>query len=168
MRLRPYIESKDFEYIKNWSTDERTHALWCANRFAYPVEKENFHEVLALIADRFGDCPFVATEDDGTVIGFFCYSLNLESNEGMLKFVMIDPALRGKGNGKAMLQLALDYAFQITKAAAVNLSVFTDNPAAQKCYESVGFTIKKTELNAFPFKDESWGRCNMTKENRGV
>ena len=41
MRLRPFIASKDFEIIKNWISDERTHALWCANLMAYPIKKEN-------------------------------------------------------------------------------------------------------------------------------
>lgn len=39
-------------------------------------------------AERSGDSPFVATSDEGELIGFFCYSVNMENNEGMLKFVM--------------------------------------------------------------------------------
>ena len=31
MRIRPYIESKDFDEITKWITEERAHALWCAN-----------------------------------------------------------------------------------------------------------------------------------------
>ena len=46
MRLRPYIPEKDFEMIKDWITDPRTHALWCANRFDYPLCEKNFEEVL--------------------------------------------------------------------------------------------------------------------------
>ena len=92
MRLRPFIASKDFEIIKNWISDERTHAMWCANLIAYPIKKENFESVMMEAATRFGDSPYVATTDDGKV---------------------------------------------------------------------VGFVERQTELNAFRFKDESWGRCNM-------
>ena len=91
MRLRPFIASKDFEIIKNWISDERTHAMWCANLMAYPIKKENFESVMLEAATRFGDSPYVTTTDDGKVVGFFCYSVNLNSNEGMLKFVMVDP-----------------------------------------------------------------------------
>lgn len=52
-------------------------------------------------------------------------------------------------------------AFEITNAQAVQLNVFPENKRAKKCYESVGFTERKTDLNAFSYKDESWGRCNM-------
>ena len=164
MRLRPVILCCDFDEIKNWISDERTHAMWCANFIKYPMEKENFNNVMLEEAVKFGASPYVATTDDGKVIGFFCYSVNLSTNEGMLKFVMVAPSQRGKGLGKAMLQLAIEYAFHITKVDAVQLNVFPENIRAQKCYESVGFVERKTDVNAFRFKDESWGRCNMVIE----
>ncbi len=161
MRLRPFILCCDFDEVKNWISDERTHAMWCANRIKYPIEKENFEEIMLEAAIKSGDIPYVATTDDGKVVGFFCYSVNLSLNEGMLKFVMVTPEQRGKGLGKAMLQLAVEYAFNITKAESVQLNVFSENTMAKKCYENVGFIIRKTDVNAFIFKDESWGRCNM-------
>lgn len=161
MRLRPFISDCDFNEIKNWISNERIHAMWCANLIKYPIEKENFDHVMIEEAARFSASPYVATTDDGQVIGFFCYSVNLSTNEGMLKFVMVHPSKRGKGLGKAMLQLAIEYAFNITKADAVGLNVFPENIRAKKCYESVGFVERNTDVNAFTFKDESWGRCNM-------
>ncbi|MBP5605882.1 MAG: N-acetyltransferase, partial [Ruminiclostridium sp.] len=77
MRLRPYIAGSDFDVIKNWITDRREHALWCADRFVFPVENENFNAVLSGHAEKYGDCAFVATDDSGKPEGFFCYSVNL-------------------------------------------------------------------------------------------
>ena len=113
------------------------------------------------VAQRFGDSPYVATSEDGKLIGFFCYSVDLETNEGMLKFVVTNPDYREKGYGKEMLKLAVKYAFEITKVEAVHLNVFPENERAKKCYESVGFTERRNDKNAFSFKNESWGRCNM-------
>ncbi|MDE6566100.1 MAG: GNAT family N-acetyltransferase, partial [Lachnospiraceae bacterium] len=158
---RPFILSSDFDEIKNWISDERTHAMWCANLIKYPIEKENFDNVMLKAASMFCDSPYVATTDDGKVVGFFCYSVNLSTNEGMLKFVIVDPSQRGKGLGKVMLQLAIEYAFNITKVDAVQLNVFPENIRAQKCYQSVGFVVRKTDVDAFSFNEESWGRCNM-------
>ena len=31
----------------------------------------------------------------------------------------------------------------------------------RQCYEKVGFKERTLTENAFSFKDESWGRCNM-------
>lgn len=161
MRIRPYIECRDFDEIKNWITEEKAHAMWCANLISFPMEKDNFAKVMMDIAERFGDSPYVATLDDGQLVGFFCYSANLETNVGMLKFVMVNPDYRGKGYGKEMLKLAVKYAFDITNVQGVQLNVFPENARAKRCYESVGFMERKTDLNAFTYKDESWGRCNM-------
>jgi len=161
MRIRPYIESKDFDSIKNWITDERTHAFWCAGRTKFPLEKEDFSSLLKEIGELFSDAPFVATNDEGEVEGFFCYGINYENNEGMLKFVMVDGSKRGQGLGKEMLKLAVKYAFEITKADAVHLNVFPENERAKKCYESLGFVERNITPDSFKFKDESWSRCNM-------
>lgn len=160
MRIRPYL-NKDFDIISQWITDERAHALWCANLIPYPLEKNGFADLLQQVEERFGDSPFVATTDDGRVVGFFCFSVNLNTNEGMLKFVVIDDTIRNKGYGCEMLKLAVKYAFEIAKADAVQLNVFSENPGAKKCYQKVGFKERTLTENAFRFKDESWGRCNM-------
>lgn len=160
MRIRPY-QNKDFDIISQWITDERSHALWCANLMPYPLEKNSFDALLQEAEERFGDSPFVATTNDGQVVGFFCFSVNLHTNEGMLKFVVIDNTMRNKGYGCEMLKLAIKYAFEIAKADAVHLNVFPENPGAKKCYEKVGFKERTLTVNAFSFKDESWGRCNM-------
>lgn len=160
MRIRPY-QNKDFDIISQWITDERAHALWCANLMPYPLEKNSFDALLQEAEERFGDSPFVATTNDGQVVGFFSFSVNLHTNEGMLKFVVIDNTMRNKGYGCEMLKLAIKYAFEIAKADAVHLNVFPENPGAKKCYEKVGFKERTLTENAFSFKDESWGRCNM-------
>lgn len=160
MRIRPY-QKKDFEVISKWITEERAHALWCANLIPYPLEKNSFDELLAEAEERFGDSPFVATTEEGKVVGFFCFSVNLGNNEGMFKFVVIDASERNKGYGCEMLKLAVKYAFEIAKAEAVQLNVFPENPSAKKCYEKVGFQERTLTERAFRYKEEAWGRCNM-------
>jgi len=160
MRIRPYHD-KDFDTIINWIKDERSHALWCANLIPYPLEKTGFDNLLKEAEECFGDSPFVATTDDGKAVGFFCFSVNLETNEGMFKFVVVDHTIRNQGYGCEMLKLAIKYAFEIEKAEAVHLNVFPENPGAKRCYEKVGFKERNLAENAFHFKDESWGRCNM-------
>ena len=155
MRLRPYIPSIDFEIISSWITQPREHAMWCAGRTKFPIESEDFQRLLDDIAVRCGDAPFVATAQDGTPVGFFCYSVNTVTNEGMLKFVMIDPSHRGKGYGKEMLKLAVSYAFEFTGAERVRLCVLSVNDRAKQCYGSVGFTETGADKNIFSYEDES-------------
>ncbi len=60
-----------------------------------------------------------------------------------------------------MLNLALQYAFQITGATAVQLYVFEKNTLAKHCYEKVGFVENNVDKSTFAYKDEVWTRTNM-------
>ena len=168
MRICRFEIDRDYEVISSWISDERTHAMWCANLISYPLEKESLRRFLSDISGRFGDSPFVAVDDTGRIVGFYCYSLNHETKEGMLKFVMVDAVARGKGIGKEMIRLAVRNAFSDPEVQAVQLNVFPENARARKCYEGAGFIERTTTPDAFRYKDESWGRCNMviTREKK--
>jgi len=75
MKLREFEIDNDFESMKNWVTDERMHAMWCANLIKYPLSKERMATTMTEAADRFGDVPYVAISDDGRVEGFFAIHL---------------------------------------------------------------------------------------------
>lgn len=52
-----------------------------------------------------------------------------------------DDVLRGKGYGKTLLKLAIDYARDILHAKRITLGVLCDNHSAFECYRSLGFTV---------------------------
>ena len=79
----------------------------------------------------------------------------------MLKFVIVNPQYRGKGIANKMLQAVFEYAFGKVGAELIQLNVFPENDRAKKCYENAGFKERNLTENAFSYKDESWGRCNM-------
>lgn len=160
MRIRPYLD-KDFDRVSQWITDERSHALWCANLISYPLEKSSFDKFLLEMSNRYQDKAFVAITDSGDVIGFFCLSINQDTKVGMLKFVVVDDATRGKGYGSEMLSLAVKHAFESENMDAVQLNVFSENMIAKRCYEKVGFRERSLTENAFAYEEEAWGRCNM-------
>jgi len=164
MRIRPYIESKDYAYIEKWIDDEKIHALWCANLIPYPITRENLHKFLEKSAIDWTDSAYVAMEGNGKIIGFFCYSINVDDNTGFLKFIIVDRNKRGMGCGKEMLQLALQYAFYITGVNLVQLNVFEENTVAKHCYEKIGFIEESVSNGVFQYKDELWSRCHMIIE----
>jgi RimJ/RimL family protein N-acetyltransferase len=41
------------------------------------------------------------------------------------------------------------------------INVFPENPRAMRCYEKAGFVVRNFTPDAFTYKDEIWGRCNM-------
>ncbi|MCM1182164.1 MAG: GNAT family N-acetyltransferase [Roseburia sp.] len=166
MRIRPYIEGRDYEYVEKWIGDEKVHALWCANLIPYPVTREKLHVFLEKSAMEWTDSAYVATEDNGKITGFFCYSINVNDNTGFLKFVIVDREKRGTGCGREMLRLALQYAFAITGVDLVQLNVFEENIAAKRCYKKVGFVEESISNDVFQYKDALWSRCHMIIEKR--
>lgn len=161
MRLRPYINIKDFEYVKKWINGERTHAMWCANLIPYPVTDEALQEYLDKDANDWGGSAYIATEADGRPVGFFVYSVNCSENSGFFKFIVLDNELRGKGYGTQMIKLAIKYAFEITGVSSIGINVFDINISARKCYENVGFEEANYVKEAFKYKGEKWGRYSM-------
>ena len=71
----------------------------------------------------------------------------------MLKFVMVDASVRGKGIGKEMIKLVVRRAFTDLEALAVQLNVFPENARAKRCYEGAGFIERQNTPNAFKYKD---------------
>lgn len=136
--------------------------MWCGNLIPYPVSEEALEGLLEKDAREWDGHGFMATEDDGTPIGFFCYSVNTSDNTGFLKFVVLDPNLRGRGYGTRMMKLALKYAFDVTGVDLVGINVFHVNQGARRCYEKAGFTLQAVTEAAYRHGDEEWNRCHMT------
>lgn len=166
MRIRPYIENLDYKYLKEWIDNETVHALWCANLIPYPMTKESLHSILEKNAEEWTGSAYVATEDNGTLVGFFCYSVCVDDNTGFLNFVIVDHKRRGQGKGQNMVKLSLQYAFHITGVECVQLNVFCENTIAMHCYEKIGFVKRSVEKDVFSYKDELWSRCNMIISKR--
>lgn len=56
--------------------------------------------------------------------------------EQRLGFVIVDDSKRGHGLGKALVSMAVKYAFETLEATKVSLGVFENNPSAIHCYEA--------------------------------
>lgn len=132
LRLRPYMES-DGEKILSWCTDEKMFYQWTAGVLGpYPLTLERFHQSRPLMR-------FTALEDQEPVGFFTLRNPNESVDEVRFGFVIVNPKLRGKGYGKEMLLLGLDFAREIYKAKRVTLGVFENNLSAYYCYKATGF-----------------------------
>lgn len=157
MHLRLYNEQTDFIYIGKWISDERTHALWCANLLPYPMSEDELHRYL----HEQNLAAYVYADEEDRPLGFCIYTVNEQDKSGFVRFIMVDNTSRGKGYGTDMLRQLLRYAYENTGVASVRLNVFDVNAAARKCYEKAGFTIVQETPDAFSYRDEIWGRYMM-------
>lgn len=152
MELKKY-QKEDAAIICSWIKDEKSLYQWSADRIGkFPLEDNDLNKEYAAMIKGNRFIPFSAF-DDGRLVGHFCIRYPDEEDDSIVRFgfVIVDSALRGCGNGKKMLQLAIDYAKNVLHASKITLGVFTNNDSARYCYESVGFRpVGRTEIYKMP------------------
>lgn len=160
IRIRPY-KSTDANTILSWCQDERAFYQWTAGVMGeFPITDNKFSFVENLM-------PFTAFDENG-VLEFFTYrNPNDNMDELRMGFVIVDPNERGKGYGKAMLQLGLKYAFEIYGAKKVSLGVFENNASAYHCYKAVGFDdVILDDIETYSVFGEEWNCKELKIEKR--
>lgn len=167
LKLRPF-KNIDAEKIVSWIGDEEAFYKWSAGRYDhYPIVAEDMINAYKDNGEEATLFPFVAFDEDG-LAGHLIMRYPTEDKRLIrFGFIIIDPQRRGQGTGKAMIKLALDYAFNILGAAKVTLGVFDDNPDAKYCYEAAGLKYSdcKPEIYTLNGNDKVclWMECNKYK-----
>ncbi len=136
---------------------------WCADRYEhYPVTTEDMNAYYSRFID--GQNSIALTLVDGEdIIGYITLRIPADDPaEQRLGFVIVDDSKRGKGFGKALVGMAVDYAFRKLGATKVSLGVFENNPAAIRCYESVGFNrVVRQDAESYKCLGETWNCLEM-------
>lgn len=141
MKLEKY-RKKDSAIICSWIKDEKSLYQWSADRIGkFPLEDDDLNEHYAPSMESNTFIPLSAVDENDNLVGHLFIRYPDEDDASIVRFgfVIVDPLLRGCGNGKKMLQLAINYAQNVLGASKITLGVFTNNDSARYCYESVGF-----------------------------
>ena len=144
LRMRPY-KPCDAKYIAGWITEERLFYQWSAGKMGeYPLTEEMLKAHCGQYDDSDSFWGMTALDGEGVPRGWMIMRfLDQKKRDLRFGFIVVDPAMRGKGYGKEMLLLAQRYAFDILKADRVSLGVFANNPKAMYCYQAAGLTEKQ-------------------------
>lgn len=166
--LRPYRPS-DAAVITSWLKSEYLMRQWCADRYErYPVMPDDMNSYHGQYID--GKCSRAMTmvDDNEEVAGYITLRIPAdEPSEQRIGFVIVDDSKRGRGLGKALVRMAVGYAFNTLGAAKVSLGVFKNNPSAIRCYESAGFErVDKPEKECYQCLGETWKCIEMECRNR--
>ena len=161
IRLRPY-KLNDYKYILNWFNNEFIFKQWCADKFTYPLTKEQLNVYYHKYENDANAWIMTALNEDGTPVGHFLMRMADYRNESIhLGFIVVDSQIRGQGYGKEMVSLAIKYAFDILKVKRVTLGVFDNNFPAHYCYKAIGFVDEKYNEGIFPYENDKWGIYDM-------
>lgn len=165
LRLRPY-KACDANTITKWLKSEYAFRQWSADRYEkYPITAEDMN----LYYDRDKDNERIwgmTAFDDTGIIGHLTMRFPNENNleEIRFGFVLVDDTKRGKGYGKEMISLAVQYAFDFIKVKKISLGVFENNTAAIECYKSCGFrTVELKDVESYHCMGEVWKCIEMER-----
>lgn len=167
IRLRPY-KSCDAQTITKWIKDEYAFRQWSADRYEkYPITADDMNLYYDKDRDN-GRIWGMTAFDDTDIVGHFTMRFPNSDNfdEIRLGFVIVNDQMRGKGYGKEMISLAIQYAFDFVKVKKISLGVFENNEAAIKCYESCGFTrVQLKNAESYHCMGEIWNCIEMELVN---
>lgn len=141
MILRAY-EPADAAVICTWLRTEEELYRWSADRYnSFPLRAVDIDRQYAAQAAGGRFFPLSAADEAGRLLGHFIIRYPDAANAASVRFgfVIVDPALRGRGLGQEMLRLGIRYARESLRATRIDLGVFADNTAARRCYEALGF-----------------------------
>ena len=153
MRLRAYTK-EDSPVIAGWVRTEKELYQWSASIYGfYPLLPYSIDDnyVNAMKSGRF--IPLTAVDDEERPVGHFIIRYPNENDDSSVRigFVIVNPDIRGKGYGRELMKLAVNYVKDNLTATRVDLGVFENNPKAKKCYSSVGFKDYGSHTLETPF-----------------
>ncbi len=168
LTLRPYKPS-DAAVITSWLKSEYLMRQWCADRYEhYPVSPEDMNTYYERNIDGQHSRALTMT-DDNDIVGYITLRTPVDNPiEQRLGFVIVDDSKRGCGLGKALVTMAVEYAFEELGATKVSLGVFENNPSAIHCYEAAGFhRVSLPETENYECLGETWN-CIELEQYRGL
>ena len=153
--LRPFTY-EDASVILSWCKNKHDFRLWSADHYrtfpAIPDDMMSLYNIDNLFP--------MTMEVNGLIAGHILLRYSSKNKEIIrFGFAIVDDTMRGKGYGKQMMQLAIDYARNKFGVKKITLGVFCDNHSAIKCYTSVGFDIASND--SYIIDGEEWKGYEM-------
>lgn len=161
MIFMPYQE-RDAETVMSWVTDETMYYQWSSGVIGdYPATPAMFNDFFREWKSKHHYMTFMLREDDFTPVGFLILRYPKEDPKHIrVGFILVDPAQRGKGYGRLIVEKAIAYATDYLNVETVGLGVYANNPGAKVLYEKLGF-VETGEVEQEEHMGETWDCIEM-------
>lgn len=152
--LRPIKES-DFECFYRWHLDREIRFQTAMHPFPVTerMEKDWFEKAMNDISNK--RVIFVIEEKTtNQAIGYFQLTeINFINRNAMLGIVIGEKEWQGKGLGREIMELGIQFGFSYLNLVKISLEVLTNNDKAINLYKSIGFVEEGVFKNHYFFKN---------------
>ncbi|RXJ74934.1 GNAT family N-acetyltransferase [Veronia nyctiphanis] len=140
-----------------WIPTPESNLLWGGPLYRWPITVEQIAE-----HQQKEEVSSFWLVSDEQKIGFIELFRLSEGEFRLCRVLINEEAGRGKGYGKQLVQMAIDYATENLSAHSLSLAVFEKNTPAIRCYESLGFRVTGRETSVRSFNNEDWPLLRMS------
>ena len=112
LTLRPY-QPTEANVITTWPKSEYLMRQWCADRYErYPVTPDDMNSFHQQYIDGHRSIALTMVDEE-EVVGYITLRIPADDpTELRMGFVIVDDSKRGRGLGKSLVNMAVDYAFK--------------------------------------------------------
>lgn len=147
-QIKKFIKERDTQFILDWFEKD---LYWLTNNPDFSPQYMIDHMSPKKEPEYFGKQNIVMVYDKSMPVGFGAYYMK-NFYEGMVHFVYIDKAYRGKGYSKLLTQYMID---QLIKMGAKSVKLYTrvNNIPARALYKKLGFKESEPDDQGFILLD---------------
>ena len=148
----------DYENLISWIDTEELLVQIAGRQMTFPVTKEQL-DISQSDKNRISFS--IIHEEAGRSVGH-CELYLLENSAKIDRLIIGDPSMKGKGLCGPIIQLLLEYGFNVLEQPLIELNVFDWNHVAIRCYEKAGFKKNPDKTMEFQLDGkEKWIAFNM-------
>ncbi|MET8244100.1 GNAT family N-acetyltransferase [Streptomyces sp. NPDC005202] len=135
--LRPFT-GDDIALLLSWVGSSSAMRLWAGDAFRWPLDEAQLAAYLAETRTP-GRRSWTTWDGRGQAVGHASLRVDFPARSGRLGRVLIAPQARRRGLAGEMLRQVLEVAFGDVGLRRLELGVYSDNVAAVRLYERMGF-----------------------------
>ncbi|HEV8282670.1 MAG TPA: GNAT family protein [Chitinophagaceae bacterium] len=149
---------EDYASLISWINSEEILIQIAGRQLSFPVTKEQLD---GSQADKNRFAFNIINMETEKAIGH-CELYLLENSAKIDRVIIGDSSMKGKGLCSQLINLLLEYGFNILNQPLIELYVFDWNAAAIRCYEKAGLRKNMNRIMEFEINDQKWIAFNMS------
>lgn len=158
LNLKPF-RIEDWVHLQKWISNESELIQFAGQVFTFPIDQK---QIETYLSDK-KRLVFRVENNQHSPIGIAEIYLVKESVAKLARILIGEKPMRGKGLGTELINILVDYGFNVLNKEKIVLNVFSWNTAAIKCYANVGFIKSNKPIEVVKIENEEWEIIEMIK-----